>query len=285
MSALGHIARWLRSLVGSRRTGADLSELPLPPYDMRRLVGPTDPAAFDNPSGELVYPFLDPSAYEAVFDFGCGCGRVARQLIQQRPQPDRYVGVDLHRGMIEWCKRNLASAAPQFAFVHHDVAHQFFNPGRDKPHVLAFPAKNATFTLVHALSVFTHLTQAQAAHYLREVARVLRGDGVVVSSWFLFDRREFPMLQGDNAALYVSYEDPGAAVIYDRGWVRAQAAEAGLVITATHLPWLRGYQWILELRPEQAGFPEVEIPVDTAPIGSIDLAGMPDDPSRLGLED
>src|SRR2546425_460600 len=95
--------------------------LPLPPPDMRALVGLTDPAFYDNPTGGLVYPHLDPSTYRKVFDFGCGCGRVARQLIQQRPQPDRYVGVDLHRGMIEWCKANLAPHAPGFEFHHHNV--------------------------------------------------------------------------------------------------------------------------------------------------------------------
>jgi 16S rRNA G1207 methylase RsmC len=65
---------------------------------MRELVGPTDPTEFDNPSGNLVYPYLPADAYEAVLDFGCGCGRVARQLIQQSRPPQRYLGIDLHRG-------------------------------------------------------------------------------------------------------------------------------------------------------------------------------------------
>ncbi len=77
---------------------AEPAPLPLPPHEMRMLVGPLDPALFDNPDGKLVFPGLEPTQFRSVLDFGCGCGRVARQLIQQRPRPERYVGLDLHAG-------------------------------------------------------------------------------------------------------------------------------------------------------------------------------------------
>jgi SAM-dependent methyltransferase len=105
----------------------------MPPYEMRVLVGPANEAAFDHPSGELVFPYLDESAYECVFDFGCGCGRVARQLLQQRVRPRRYVGIDLHRGMIQWCNENLAPLAPEFEFRHHDVYN--YSSDRSRPDV------------------------------------------------------------------------------------------------------------------------------------------------------
>jgi SAM-dependent methyltransferase len=103
------------------RLSTSATILPIPPPEMRALVGPTDPAAFDNPSHGLVYPYLGADRYRRVFDFGCGCGRVARQLIQQRPRPERYLGIDLHRGMVEWARTNLAPAAPGFEFKHHRV--------------------------------------------------------------------------------------------------------------------------------------------------------------------
>ena len=43
-----------------------LGEPPIPPLEMRELVGPTDPALFDNPSGTPVYPYLQTHVYEAV---------------------------------------------------------------------------------------------------------------------------------------------------------------------------------------------------------------------------
>ena len=46
---------------------------------MRELVGRPEPEAFDQPRGQPVFDFPR-EQYELVLDFGCGCGRVARQL-------------------------------------------------------------------------------------------------------------------------------------------------------------------------------------------------------------
>src|SRR5262249_27496045 len=163
---------------------------PIPPAEMRDLVGGLGPEFYDNPTGALVHPDLPADAYETVLDFGCGCGRIARQLIQQQPRPARYLGVDLHAGMIAWCRRELASQAPGFRFEHHDVYNAGLNP-EGHQRVLPLPASDGEFSLFHATSVFTHTTQDQAEHYLREAARVLRPDGYLYATWFLFDKQSF----------------------------------------------------------------------------------------------
>lgn len=248
--------------------------LPIPPLEIRRLVGPTDPAAFDNPDGRLVFPDLSPQMYEAVFDFGCGCGRLARQLIQQHPRPFLYVGVDLHPGMIQWCNENLAPHAAHFHFFHHDVQNAVFNPGPDKAKMLPFPVSAGDFSLVVAWSVFTHLTQAQAEHYLREVRRILRPDGLFMSTWFLFDKREFPMLSETDNALYTSDLDPSAAVIFDREWLRRTISAAGLTIISARAPLVRGHQWVLHMEPTRIDVAEVEIPPDIAPLSRPRVEGV-----------
>jgi SAM-dependent methyltransferase len=157
--------------------------LPVPPPEMRDLIGGAGPERFDNPSGEPVYDYPPADAYDSVFDFGSGCGRVARQLIQQQPRPRRYLGVDLHAGMVEWCRRELAPHAPGFRFEHHDIYNAGLNPeGRNR--TLPLPADDGEFTLFNAISVFTHSTQDQAEHYLQEAARVLRPDGWLHASCF-----------------------------------------------------------------------------------------------------
>jgi SAM-dependent methyltransferase len=137
------------------------AKLPIPPFEMRQLVGPTDESAFENLTGA---PILNvPEArFDSVLDFGCGCGRLARQMLQQRPRPRRYVGFDLHAGMIRWCRNNLAQHAPGFIFLHHDVENSSFNPGKGKPPLRPMPAEDGSFSLLIALSVFTHMTQAHA---------------------------------------------------------------------------------------------------------------------------
>ena len=259
--------------------------LPLPPLEMRKLVGPTDDKAFDNPSGDPAFPYLDAPAYETVFDFGCGCGRVARQLLQQRARPNRYVGIDLHRGMIRWCDENLAPVAPGFEFRHHDVYNYSFNPDRSRPGVLPFGEEDRSFTLVNATSVFTHLTQSQAEYYLHETARVLAPSGVFHSTWFLFDKRQFPFLQEHHNALYVSDLDPCAAVLFDREWMRARVREVGLVIYRVFPPAIRGFQWTFLMAHRSTGLPEVELPPDLAPEGVVLLPEMPSGASTIGLDD
>jgi SAM-dependent methyltransferase len=232
----------LPSPLRRRRDRAPASgELPLPPYELREIVGPTDPAEFDNPSGGLVYPDLGPDAHRRVFDFGCGCGRIARQLLQQDSPPERYVGVDLHRKLVAWCADNLEPHAESFQFHHHDVFNATFNPGRSKPPTAPFPVPDGEFTLVNAWSVFTHLVQSQVAHYLGECSRLLAPGGVLQASFFLFDKREFAMLGSAQQALYGDDRDPTAAAIFDRAWVLEQIRAAGLTLRAAKPPKLRGY--------------------------------------------
>jgi SAM-dependent methyltransferase len=240
------------------------AELPMPPLELRELVGLTDPAHFDNPARGAVYPYLPTESLGHVLDFGCGCGRLARRLIQQRPQPASYLGIDLHRGMIKWCRLHLAPLAPGFRFEHHDVFNAGLNPGEEKPRKLPLPAGDATFTFVEAWSIFTHLIEAQAEHYLHECARVLRPDGVLQTTWFLFDKADFPMMQDFQNALYINTLDPTNAVIYDRAWLRAKAREAGLVMFRMFPPPVRGYQCRLLFARAESGRREVEFPPDSA---------------------
>jgi SAM-dependent methyltransferase len=246
---------------------------------MRELVGPTDEAAFDNPSGA---PVFDGLPAERVLDFGCGCGRIARQLIQQERPPERYVGVDLHRGMIEWCRVNLAPAAPQFRFDHHDVYNAGLNPG-GRVHEAPFVVEDSSMSLVVAHSVFTHVLQDQVGFYLSEIARVLEPGGVFTGTWFTFDRSDFPMLQDFQNALYVNDRDPTNATIFDRGWIEGQAAAAGLAITKIEAPSVRGYHWYLDMRPAGDAEPVAQWPDDTAQPAAVPPPLTPAQAERIGL--
>jgi SAM-dependent methyltransferase len=254
--------------------------LPVPPPEMRDLIGGSGPERFDNPTGEPVYDCLPPDAYEAVFDFGCGCGRVARQLIQQQPRPQRYLGMDLHAGMVEWCRRELAPHAPGFEFEHHDIYNAGLNP-QGEHRTLPLPAGDGEFTLFNAISVFTHSTQDQTEHYLREAARVLRPDGWLNATWFLFDKALFPMMQPFQNALFINETDPSNAVIFDRAWVRETARGLGLVITQALPPPVRGFHWQLVMRPDGIAT-EVDLPEDTAPVGQRPPPLTPADAERIG---
>ena len=152
----------LNRILRARAAKADL-ELAVPPEEMRASIGGLGPEQFDNPSRRLVYERLSARAYKSVFDFGCDCGTFARRLIQQKPRPRRYLGFDLHLGMIKWCQANLTPFAPAFQFEHHDVFNAGLNPNSEA-RILPFPAKSASLSLVEAWSVFSHLSPAQSDH-------------------------------------------------------------------------------------------------------------------------
>jgi SAM-dependent methyltransferase len=242
-----------------------MSELPIPPLEMRESVGPTDPALFDNPTGDPVFPGIPSEGYDSVFDFGCGCGRIARQLIQQRDQPRAYLGIDLHKPLIDWASENLTPAAPGFEFRHHDVYYPTWNEG-DKPEVAPFPAQDDSHSLAIAWSVFTHLTQVNAEYYLGEVARILRPDGAFLGTWFIFDKIYFPMMQEFQNALYINDVSPTNAVIFDRNWLVETAASKGLVVVEAEQPMIRGYQWLIKMVSAATGAQSIKLPPDEAPL-------------------
>lgn len=242
--------------------------LPMPPFAMRELVGPTAERDFDNPTGAIPIPGITEEESKSIFDFGCGCGRLARQLLQMASPPDRYVGIDVHRGMISWCRKHLEPLNPGFRFHHHNVYNRLFNP-KAKARVAPFPVDQERFRSVVAWSVFTHLLQDEVEFYLREIARSLARSGILVSTWFLFDRSDFPMLQDFQAALYINPDDPTNAVIFDRQWLQQLTKDVGLTITVVKPPAIRGYQWEIHMRPSESGMQEVAFPPDRAPIGSL----------------
>ncbi|MCS6850904.1 MAG: class I SAM-dependent methyltransferase [Gemmataceae bacterium] len=227
--------------------------LPLPPMELRALVGPRDDEDFDNPTGAPIYPHLPESAYRFVFDFGCGCGRLARRLIQQRPRPKRYVGIDPHRGMIDWANRHLAPAAPGFEFHHHDVYSPGYAPTNRLRLADHFPADDGCVSLFIAHSVFTHLTLDQTLFYLSELARVLAPDGVAFTSWFFFDNASLPFWSEGPYALYADEKHFSAAVIYDRHWFIEAVRQQGLAVRETKPPQVPGHQWEVWLARRQPG--------------------------------
>ena len=260
------------------------ASLPLPPLEMRELVGSFDPALYENPTGAPIWPDLPEEQWRSYLDFGCGCGRSARRLLQQTPRPERYVGVDLHRGMVHWCQENLAPLAPGFEFIHHDVFNAGLNPDRGRPWAAPLPVPDDSVTLMEASSVFTHLIESQAEFYLDEVARVLAPGGILICTFFLFEKDPFPFMQDEQNALYINDRDPTNAVVYDRAWFHNALATRNLVLSHAEPPRVRGYHWRLTITPAREGVAAVELPPDDAEIGRRPPPQLRERADRIGLE-
>ncbi|WP_205698116.1 class I SAM-dependent methyltransferase [Conexibacter sp. SYSU D00693] len=151
-----------------RRSGDDR---PLPGRTLRARVGALGREAYVA-GGRAVAGELDAALqatgrrladFEAVLDFGCGPGRVVDGVAPLLAPGAVLVGTDVDRESIAWASRN----RPGLRFE----ANGFAPP-------LAFG--DAEFDLVYAISVFTHLTEAQGDAWLTELLRVLRPGGTAI---------------------------------------------------------------------------------------------------------
>lgn len=123
-----------------------------------------------------------------VLELGCGVGRDAIQLTQLLSPKGHYLGIDIIRPSIEWCQKNITPRYPNFRFTHFDIKSQIHNAvGSIKTTDVRLPLPDQSTDRILLQSVFTHLFEPDILHYLKEFRRVLKPDGLVCASFFLFD--------------------------------------------------------------------------------------------------
>jgi len=156
-----------------RREPEAADGLPLPPARLRAQVGPLHAdAEFFLRSGkhnaDLIRDVLREDGasieeLEALLDWGCGCGRVLRHW-SDLPRT-RVRGCDITPKMVEWCNEHLPFAEA--------AVNELLPP---------LPYDDATFDLVYAFSVLTHLSEDLQHAWMQECRRVLKPGGYLLFS-------------------------------------------------------------------------------------------------------
>lgn len=125
----------------------------------------------------------------AVLEIGCGLGRIAYGLRDYLALGGgTYDGFDISKYKIDFLQATLARAYQNFRFIYADIKNTTYNPGGAIPgSQFEFPYPDASFDVIYAASVFTHMLPNTAAQYLKESARVLRPGGRGLFSFFLLD--------------------------------------------------------------------------------------------------
>ncbi|MBB3542449.1 class I SAM-dependent methyltransferase [Rhizobium sp. BK399] len=122
-----------------------------------------------------------------LVEIGCGIGRDAIPLTEILTD-GKYVGIDIIGRSIEWCKLHISPRHPNFQFYHFDVKDQIHNPpGVTATADIRLPVDDQSVDRIVLFSVFTHMLRGDIEHYLREFRRVLRPNGLVYATTFLFD--------------------------------------------------------------------------------------------------
>lgn len=98
-----------------------------------------------------------------VYEIGCGSARLLRHW--RNVKGTRLVGSDVDKDSVRWCRQHL----PDITFHDNDVTPP-----------LQF-ARDESFDLIYASSVFTHIDLSVQADWLRELHRVLRPGGFLLA--------------------------------------------------------------------------------------------------------
>jgi ubiquinone/menaquinone biosynthesis C-methylase UbiE len=94
-----------------------------------------------------------------ILDFGVGWGRYARFFARDIKFGNMY-GVDVMPSMIEACRTTMVPVSVSLIEQHGQL-----------------PYHDQFFDIVYAYSVFTHLPEPVADHWLKEIHRVMRPGG------------------------------------------------------------------------------------------------------------
>jgi SAM-dependent methyltransferase len=196
-------------------------KVPYPPFELANRVlsleGWGEPLqAYDRLGAETKEALVDllPSDWsfggKRALDFGCGAGRTLRHFLTEAEHADIW-GADVDARSVAWLEANLCP--PLHALRCHTAP--------------PLPFETASFDLVWAISVFTHLTD-ESANWLIELHRLLRPGALLMASYT--GRWSSELLAGepwdeDRVGMNVlrhdqGWEHGGPMVLMSDWWVR-----------------------------------------------------------------
>ena len=227
--ALGPLDYFKRALTGKTE---------LPPLHLRRYVGPL--RSFESSGAEFMRYLREIAGlqtFERVLDVGCGCGQMALHLKNYLDKDGSYVGLDIHRPSINWCRTKIASQHRNFQFAHIDVRNLAYNPNAaQRAEAYQFPFADRSFDLILLKSVFTHMRPPEVSNYLSEVARLLKNDGRCLATFFLLNEEQARLANdlafnyGEGEWRYMHEHSPESAVAYDESFVMQLLEKYGLAV-------------------------------------------------------
>lgn len=178
--------------------------------------------------------------HERVLDIGSGNGQKARVLTQHLSPIGRYVGIDIVRAGVDWCRERYAPY-PNFSFQHADIRNVHYNPdGAHEDRDYRLPFEDGGFDMVFLSSVFTHMLPAGVARSVQEISRVLAPGGRCVATAFILNADSLRRLDRGEARIRLTHREGGYRLLdavdktmgvgHPEAWLRDQFADAGLFV-------------------------------------------------------
>ena len=138
-----------------------------------------------------------------ILEIGCGIGRDAIPLTKIISNKGAYLGIDIIKPSIDFCTINIKSKYPNFDFIHFDIKDQLHNPnGIRKTVDIRLPIPDRSIDRVIGWSVFTHLYATDIQHYLNEISRVLKPNGLAYLTVFIVDEAILHVARKESRTIY-----------------------------------------------------------------------------------
>jgi SAM-dependent methyltransferase len=194
---------------------------------------------------KLFLQLIKPSRTVRILDIGSGIGRKTLPLTKYLNKKGSYVGLEIVKKGINWCRKNITQRLPNFQFVHVDIYNGFYNPkGKIKPSKYCFPFSDNSFDVVIATSVFTHMLPKDVGNYHREIGRVLKKRGKSYLTYFLINKESkkgfvknketLPFKETKKGYWTTVPKTPEIATAYLEKDIKLLYQKAGLKIKDTH---------------------------------------------------
>lgn len=222
------------------------------PPDFINFAGDGDFVALGDAIVKNLIELVGLTEGQAVVDIGCAIGRNATALFRRFGEQIDYLGFDIVRYGITWCRNHFRGAA-RYKFVHSDIYNSFYNPrGKLSPAEYVFPCQSGSTDVVFATSVFTHMQARETRHYINETARISKLGGRCYFTFFLLDEHSSSSIKAGTATYSFAHAgqgcriesiaEPDMAVAYDLTWVEETLTSAGFKLERVERASWRGLE-------------------------------------------
>jgi SAM-dependent methyltransferase len=119
-----------------------------------------------------------------------------------------YIGFDISKRAIRWCKKNITSKNPKFSFYLADIYNKAYNHrGKLTASEYKFPFEDERIDFAFATSVFTHMMPKDLRHYLFELERSLKPGGRAMLTFFIIDDKAHQMMNENESSFNFKYKN------------------------------------------------------------------------------
>ena len=205
------------------------------PSPRRRFCGPEfrdDAFYLKSAEGEAhrLTRRLGCTASSRILDVGCGQGRLAIGLLRVLGEV-HYLGIDVDRSSIAWCRRFIERDHPSFRFTHCDVYNERYNRrGVRMGDGFRLDVEPGSIDIVYLFSVFSHTTEEDMRTYLKDFRRVLGKGGKVFFTTFVEERVPEISINPENYRLRCT--GPLHVVRYEQRYLFSLLEQLGYAVLA-----------------------------------------------------